>query len=64
MGLFNKPAGWSKPVAVKLTKAEAAKQKADAAEEATGDKKRQEEIRKTAQQIKENLFGNKKAVKK
>ena len=60
MGLFNKPAGWSKPVAVKLTKAEAAKQKADAAEEATGDKKRQEEIKKTAQQIKENLFGNKK----
>lgn len=63
MGLFNKPAGWSKPVAVKLTKAQAAKQKADATEEVKGDKKRQEEIRRTAQQIRENLFGNKKVVK-
>ena len=60
MGLFNKPAGWSKPVAVKLTKAQAAEA---AKEEVKGDKKRQEEIRKTAQQIKENLFGNKKVVK-
>jgi hypothetical protein len=53
MGLFNKLAGWSKPVAVKLTKAQAAKA---AKEEVKGDKKRQAEIRKKANEIKANLF--------
>lgn len=53
MGLFNKPAGWSKPVAVKLTKAQAAQA---AKEEVKGDKKRKEEIARTAQQIRANLF--------
>lgn len=53
MGLFNKPAGWSKPVAVKLTKAQAAEA---AKEAATADKKRQEGIKKKANEIKANLF--------
>jgi hypothetical protein len=53
MGLFNKPAGWSKPVAVKLTKAQAAEA---AKEAAAADKKRQEGIRKVANEIRVNLF--------
>lgn len=61
MGLFTKPAGWSKPVAVKLTKAQAAK----AAIEATAQQsKRQADIKKTVEQIRENLFSKKVGPKK